>query len=212
MQIFPKWTNRIPLAIAVAVPVLLTSIVGLVWYYASPWYTDVGYTPKQPVSYSHKRHAGELGIDCLYCHGNAEKTAHANVPATSTCMNCHKFIKTDSPKLEPIRQSFAQDKPIEWVRIHKVPDYAFFNHSAHLNAGVGCVSCHGRVDQMTEVSLSKPLSMSWCLDCHRNPAPHLRPKSLVTQMDYVPTEKDKQEAQLLAAKLNPPQHCSGCHR
>ncbi len=228
MQIFPKWTNKLPLAIAVGATVGLCAVVGLVWYYFSPWFTDVGYAPVQPVAYSHKLHAGTLGIDCLYCHGNAEKGAHANIPATQVCMNCHRLVKTDSPKLAKVRESFATGMPIEWERIHKVPDFAFFNHSAHLNAGVGCVECHGRIDQMERVAQQKPLSMSWCLECHRDPQPHLRPKELVTAMDWKPSDTDPKTILSALApnqaasgqhgstqntkSVSPPVHCSGCHR
>lgn len=212
MQIFPKWVNKIPFAVAVALPVVALTLVAVIWYYFSPSFTDVGYSPKQPIPYSHKLHAGQLGIDCLYCHGPAEKGAHANIPATSVCMNCHQFVKKDSPNLTKLWESQKENKPIEWIRIHKIPDYAFFNHSAHLNAGVGCVECHGRIDQMVQVRQMQPLSMGWCLECHRNPEPHLRPKDRVTQMDFKPTDEDKREAHQAAAKLSPPLHCSGCHR
>jgi len=212
VQIFPKWTNQIPVVLIVGTVLAITGATWVVWYYFSPWHTDVGYSPKQPVAYSHKLHAGELGIDCLYCHGNAEKGAHANIPATQVCMNCHKSVKTDSAKLALIRESYEKSIPVEWVRIHKIPDYAFFNHSVHLHAGVGCVECHGRIDEMTQVRQEKPLSMSWCLDCHRNPEGHLRPPELVTAMNYTPSEEDRTLMQQKVPNLSPPVHCSGCHR
>lgn len=190
------------------------SAVAGVWYYFSPEYTDVGYRPVQPVPYSHKLHAGDLGVDCRYCHTSVETSAKANVPPTATCMNCHTMILPESEKLLPIRESFATGQPMEWVRIHNIPDYAYFNHSAHVNAGVGCISCHGNVAQMEVVEQQKPLSMGWCLDCHRNPDPNLRPVDQVTNMDWQPPANQAEfVAQWKKEKnINPPVNCSGCHR
>lgn len=213
-QIFPQWTNKLPLIIAVVGLFAAVSAVGGVWYYFSPKYTDVGYRPIQPVPYSHKLHAGDLGIDCRYCHTSVETSAHANVPPTATCMNCHTMILPESEKLLPIRESFATGQPMEWVRIHDLPDYAYFNHSAHINAGVGCISCHGNVAEMVVVQQVEPLSMGWCLDCHRNPDPNLRPIEEVTNMDWQPpANQDEFVAAWKQAKdINPPTNCSGCHR
>ena len=141
--------------------------VMFVAYGFSPKTLEAGYMPHQPVPYSHATHAGKLGMDCRYCHNTVERTGFAAVPATQTCMNCHAKVKTDSVKLLPVRESWATDQPIPWVKIHNLPNYAYFNHSAHLAAGVGCSSCHGRIDQMVKVQQVAPLSMSWCLDCHR---------------------------------------------
>lgn len=212
MQLFPKWMNKIPTLIAAVVPLLLGGVVFAFSYWASPKFLDVGYAPTQPVPYSHKKHAGELGIDCLYCHGPAEKGPHATIPATQVCMNCHTFVKTESAALAPVRHSWESDTPVEWVRIHQVPDFAYFPHNAHVTAGVGCVECHGRIDEMPVVAQQEPLSMGWCLECHRNPEPHLRPANLVTQMDYTPSEGDKRIVAERMKTINPPQHCSGCHR
>ncbi len=211
-QIFPKWVNKTPLILAGSLPLVTVGLIGAVWYYFSPKFKDVGYAPKQPVPYSHKLHAGELGLDCRYCHFSVETNAKANVPPTQVCMNCHKNVKTESPALAPVRESWEKDTPVEWIKVHKIPDHAQFTHAPHMNAGVGCVSCHGRIDQMPVVSLQEPLSMSWCLDCHRDPAPHLRPKALITKMDWEPTDADKKNAEALAATLKAPTHCSGCHR
>jgi hypothetical protein len=188
--------------------------VGFIWYYGSPQYTDVGYRPKQPVAYSHKLHAGDLGIDCRYCHSNVERSTHANVPATQTCMNCHRLILADSEKLLPVRESYASGRPIEWIRVHMLPDYAYFDHRAHLEAGVGCISCHGNVAQMVEVMQVEPLSMSWCLDCHRNPGPQLRPPAEVTNMKWKPGEDHAAwSARTVTERdIHPPVHCAGCHR
>jgi formate-dependent nitrite reductase cytochrome c552 subunit len=188
-----------------------------VWYWFSPWYTDVGYMPEQPVAYSHKLHAGEMGIDCRYCHNTVEHSARAAVPPTATCMNCHELIKSDSPKLSLVRSAHAADTPLPWVRVHQLPDYAYFNHGVHLAAGVGCVSCHGRVDEMVEVRLATPLSMAWCLDCHDDPVPHLRPQDKLTDLAWDPAAegydpfKDPDRIRPVE-ELRPPTHCSGCHR
>lgn len=212
--IFPRWTNRIPFAIGASAPVLLGVVVGAVWYWFSPKFTDVGYAPVQPVPYSHKLHAGDLGIDCRYCHNTVEVAARAAVPPTQTCMNCHKTVLPESPKLAPIRESFASGRPVEWVRVHMLPDYAFFNHSVHVGAGVGCAECHGRIDQMKVVQQAQPLSMSWCLDCHKDPDPRLRPRDQVTNMAWT-AERAGSFPSFEAThgrKPNPPTHCSGCHR
>src|SRR5688572_19352373 len=166
----------IPLAAGVLGPLALAGLVGGVWYYFSPEFTDVGYRPQQPVPFSHKLHAGDMGMDCRYCHNTIEKAAHAAIPASQTCMNCHSLVKTDSPRLKLVRDSYETGEPIPWVRVHQLPDYAFFDHRPHLAAGVGCSSCHGRIDKMPVVEMAKPLSMGWCLDCHRDPEPELRPK------------------------------------
>jgi len=213
-QLFPKWTNRIPTALAAGTAAVLIAGVGFIWYFFSPSYTDVGYRPKQPVPYSHKLHAGDLGIDCRYCHTGVETQAHANVPPTATCMNCHKLVKPDSDKLALVRTSYETGRPIEWVRVHQLPEYAYFNHSAHINAGVGCISCHGNIAKMDEVTLAEPLSMSWCLDCHRNPTPNLRPVDQVTNMDYQPpADHSELAARMIEEKnIKPPIDCSACHR
>jgi len=150
-QIFPEWTNKLALVAGIGGPVVTVLLIGGVWYYGSPEYLEVGYRPHQPVPYSHKLHVGDLGLDCRYCHASVEVSPVANVPPTQVCMNCHKLVARDSEKLAPIRESLASGFPVEWVRVHRLPDYAYFNHSAHVRAGVGCVSCHGRVDQMEEV-------------------------------------------------------------
>lgn len=219
--IFPRWTNNIPIVLGLVAPLVGASLVFVVWYWFSPDYTDVGYRPVQPIAYSHKLHAGELGIDCRYCHNTVENAAKAAIPPTSTCMNCHaELVKSTvvgglyEKRLEPLRAAHEAKEPIEWVRVHMLPDYAFFNHSSHVAAGVGCASCHGRVDQMVVVEQKKPLSMGWCLDCHRDPKPNLRPLDEVTNMGWdgeaTPYDADRDAAR--TRKVNPPTHCSGCHR
>jgi hypothetical protein len=212
---FPRWVDRLRDVLgAILLGILPLYLVILVWYGASPRTTDVGYAPVQPIPYSHALHAGQLGIDCRYCHNTAEVAAHAAIPPTQTCMNCHAKIRTTSPKLVALRESYTTGMPIPWVKVHDLPDYAYFNHSAHVRRGVGCVECHGRVDKMEVVYQAQTLSMGWCLDCHRNPEPRLRPVDQVTNMAWQP-EGDRAELgrKLRAAlNLNPSQDCSTCHR
>ncbi len=213
-QLFPKWTIHLPTFAAGGAGVLSILVVGGIWYYFSPKYTDVGYRPTQPIPYSHKLHAGDLGMDCRYCHSSVERSPRANVPSTGSCMNCHKIILPDSEKLLPVRESFAAGRPIQWNKVHKLPDYVYFNHDAHLNAGVGCFSCHGNVAEMEIVQQKHPLSMSWCLDCHRNPDNSLRPVSEITNMKWL-TPSNQAEFATRARKernINPPTDCSACHR
>lgn len=212
--IFPRWTNHIPLLIGVAGPVVLGTVVFAFWYWGSPMFTDVGYAPQQPVPFSHKLHAGDLGLDCRFCHNTVERSAGAAVPPTATCMNCHTKVLTDSPRLALVRESAASGEAIPWVRVHMLPDYAFFDHSVHIAAGVGCASCHGRIDQMKVVTQSKPLSMSWCLDCHRDPGKHIRPPDVEpTQMDWIAGDDyNRTVSRASAREVTPPEHCSGCHR
>lgn len=214
---FPKWTNALrPLVLAGATIVPIYAVL-LVAYGASPQTIDVGYTPAQPVEYSHALHAGDLGIDCRYCHNTVEAAAKAAIPPTQTCMNCHAKIRNASLKMLPVTESYATGKPIPWVRVHDLPQYVYFNHSAHVRRGVGCVSCHGRVDTMEKVAQVEPLSMSWCLDCHRNPGPNLRPLEAVTQMRWVPPEDSAVLGERLRKEYNIREarlltDCSLCHR
>jgi hypothetical protein len=213
-QIFsPRW-NLLPLAAAVAGVLVPTLAIAGVSYYFSPWYTDVGYAPAQPVAYSHKLHVGELGLDCRYCHASVERSAVANVPPTQTCMNCHQTVKRDSEALAPLRESVRTGRSLRWIRVHELPDYAYFAHNAHVTAGIGCVTCHGRIDEMDTVTQTTPLSMSWCLECHRNPEPFRRPASEVTNMKWTPPRDPAALAALLAREraVAPPTDCSGCHR
>lgn len=211
---FPPWLDRARPLVALLLAAVPAYVIFLLYYGGSPRTTDVGYRPEQPVPYSHALHAGELGIDCRYCHNTVEVAAHAAIPPTQTCLNCHAKIRATSPKLAALRESYTTGMPIPWVKVHDLPDYAYFNHSAHVRRGVGCVECHGRVDKMEVVSQTQPLSMGWCLDCHRNPEPRLRPVEEVTNMAWKP-EGDRAELgkRLRAAlDLNPSQECSTCHR
>ncbi len=212
--IFPEWTNILRPAVAAAAVGGLVYVTILVWFGFSPKALEVGYQPEQPVPYSHALHVGQLGLDCRYCHTSVEVAAKASIPPTQTCMNCHSNVRTNSEKLIPIRESFATGMPVEWIRVHDLPDYVYFDHSAHVRRGVGCVSCHGRIDTMEVVYKAEPLSMGWCLDCHRNPEQHLRPVEFVTQLDWVP-EKDQLALGTELREINdidPPQDCNTCHR
>lgn len=214
--VFPRWANKTRVLAGAALGITPLYLIGLVWYGASPKTTDVGYQPVQPIPYSHALHAGQLGIDCRYCHNTVEQAGYAAIPDTATCMNCHSMVRTTSPALAPLREAHETGKPIEWVKVHDLPDYVYFNHSAHVARGVGCVSCHGRVDQMVEVYQHEPLSMAWCLDCHRNPNAHLRPASEATNMNWEPPNGQSREdfgaALREANNINPPTDCSTCHR
>jgi hypothetical protein len=211
---FPRWTNRIPLIVKFAVPLGVASLIGAAWYWFSPKFTDVGYQPLQPVPYSHKLHVGDLGMDCRYCHNTVEAAPHAAVPPTTTCMNCHRIVAADRPSLAGVRESDASGNPIQWYRVHMLPDFVYFDHSAHLAAGVGCESCHGRVDRMKTVYQAEPLSMGWCRRCHENPKPNLRPLDKVTAMGFDPVKAgyNPDADPLRLRKVNPPVFCSGCHR
>lgn len=238
--LFPQWMNALPGALAVGLGAAGVGVVAGVWYYFTPSYWEVGYMPEQPVAFSHQIHAGKLGMDCRYCHTDVEKSGHANVPDTATCINCHAGDDTaggyfnvdlwDAHKvnqdLVQVRTAYVEDRPIEWRRIHKVPDYAHFNHSVHLNAGVSCYSCHGRIDEMEVVYQKESLSMGWCLTCHRDPAPHLvdvdgildpdnpvRITDLETVQNLLDSPEQRERGELLmqAKQLQPPEHCAACH-
>ena len=176
-DIFPKWTNKLPAMVIVGGLIVGGVVTAGLTYYMTPKYARVGYTPVQPVAFSHAIHADQLGLDCRYCHNGVEKSWYSNVPAASTCMNCHNQVLKDDPKLALVRESAATGKPVPWVQIHKTPDFVFFNHAVHVNRGVSCVSCHGRVDKMDVVYHAEPHSMAWCLDCHRAPETQVRPLS-----------------------------------
>lgn len=164
--------------LAVAVPLALMGWV------RTPYARGVGRPLEQPVEFDHRHHVRDDRIDCRYCHWPVERSPMAGVPSSDLCMNCHSQILNDSPLLAPVRQSVDEDRPIPWVRVHRLPDFVYFDHASHVSAGVGCETCHGRVDRMARVYQVAPLTMGWCLDCHRNPEPRLRPPERVTAMGY----------------------------
>ena len=207
---------------AVLLLLVLGVIAALVFgeYQNSAYATLRDWVLDQPVPFSHKHHVGELGIDCRYCHASVETGAQAGLPGTHVCMTCHSQVWTGAPMLEPVRQSLAADKPLKWHRVARLPDYVYFNHSIHVNRGVACVECHGRVDQMPLMKRAHAFQMEWCLGCHRDPAPNLRPPELVTKMDWTDWKRDpeahKQYGKLMmkAYHIEPSKldDCSICHR
>ena len=218
---FPKWTNKLPAKVMVGAILVGTALTGGFWYYFTPKYVRVGYQPIQPVAFSHAIHADQLGVDCRYCHNGVEKSWYSNIPAASTCMNCHQQVLATDPKLALVRESFKTGKPIPWVQIHKVPDYVYFNHSVHVNRGVSCVHCHGPVNKMDEVYHAKPLGMTFCLECHRDPGHNLRPLDKITDLDWNYSQDPVKAATMAKSagekyvhdmKVNASQTCSACHR
>jgi hypothetical protein len=212
--IFPKSSDLIVKVAGAVIGLGLVAAAAAYAYISYPTVIDTGYQPVQPVPYSHKLHAGDMGMDCFYCHYTVYKAAFAAVPPTQVCMNCHTKVKDTSPRLELVRDSFRTGQPIPWVQIHRLPDFVFFNHQAHVTAGVSCVTCHGRIDQMAEVRQEKPLNMAWCIQCHTDPAPNIRPVELVTKLDWVPDRDAREIGQEIINQkhLSPPLDCSGCHR
>jgi hypothetical protein len=222
---FPNWVNKFTFLAAATAVVVGGYLATCLFAAISPKIVNVGHQPKQPVPFSHKLHAGQLKMDCRYCHNTVERAGHAAIPPTATCGNCHGGSRTtkgerdlgivhaESTLLKPIRVSLESNDPVLWERVHDLPDFVYFNHSAHVNKGVSCVSCHGRIDKMEIVTQVEPLSMKWCLDCHRNPTPNIRDPKLVTQLDFTP-ENPEEYHKKWAAKLNvnPNVNCSTCHR
>ena len=174
----------------------------------------MGYRPIQPVPYSHKLHVGELGLDCRYCHASVEISNVANIPPTQTCMNCHSQIWAQSPYLEPVRASFKTGESLVWTRVHDLPDFVYFNHSIHVKKGMGCETCHGRIDQMPGIQQKSSLQMEWCLNCHRNPEKFVRPREAVFTMGYEPEGNQLEIGRKLVQeyKIQSLTTCSTCHR
>ena len=188
---FPRWTNFLPLKIIVALGLVGTAAIAAITVYWTPKYSRVGFMPEQPIPFDHSVHVGQLGMDCRYCHSFVEKSLHSNIPSTQTCYNCHQHIKPESEKLAPLREAMQTGEPIEWVQIHKTPDYAFFSHEVHVNRGVSCQSCHGQVNEMQVVWQDHSQTMGWCLDCHRNPENKLRPLEEITNLDWKPADTSR---------------------
>jgi hypothetical protein len=214
--IFPKWTNRLPLMIIIGGATMATAVTAGVWYYFTPKYFRVGYQPIQPVAFSHATHAGQLGMDCRYCHHGVEQSYHSNVPSSALCMNCHNQVLKDDPKLALVRDSAGTGKPLPWVWIHKTPDYVYFNHAVHVNRGISCFECHGQLNLMDEVRHAQPLSMTFCLNCHRQPEAFLRPPEQVYNLNWKPENQTKQLAdgrkRVEDWKVEKLENCSACHR
>ncbi len=184
-QVFDRSSNALARAALVLTGLIVVALgVALNQLQRSPWVTRQGQRADQPVPFSHKHHVQGLGIQCQYCHVSVEKAAYSGIPPTKTCINCHAQIWTNAEMLEPVRHSWATGESIKWTRVHDLPDYVYFNHSVHVNKGIGCASCHGRVDQMPIMYMENSLQMEWCLNCHRNPVKNLRPTSEIYNMAW----------------------------
>jgi Zn ribbon nucleic-acid-binding protein len=224
-QLFHPAMNSIAKTSIFGVIVLIAGAGMVAWNVQnSSFVTRQGEVRPQPVAFSHKHHVGGLGIDCRYCHTSVEDSSFAGLPATKVCMTCHSQIWTNAPLLQPVRDSWRDNKPIFWTRVHSLPNFVYFDHSIHVNKGVGCATCHGQVDEMPLMWKEKSLEMSWCLECHRNPEKALRPRDEVFNLHYEPTNDPKhprvtQESlgSELRAKYHVPdrqqlENCSTCHR
>jgi hypothetical protein len=215
-QLFPRAANPVAKA-SIVVGALLAGVVGVLVLGViprSPYVTRQHEAREQPVPFYHAHHVGGMGIDCRYCHTAVDKSAVAGIPPTKTCMNCHSQIWNQSPTLEPVRASFRTDSSIEWVKVHDLPDFVYFNHSAHVNKGVGCSTCHGRIDRMSYVWEENSLLMEWCLECHRQPEKYLRPKSEVYNSAYRPPANQLELGRQLVKEygVRTQVTCSTCHR
>jgi hypothetical protein len=217
-QIFHRHSNiysRLSILAVVAVAAILGGVVAML--HLSGYNTNQGMYVEQPVQFSHAHHVGGEGIDCRYCHTTVEESAFANIPPTKTCMNCHSQIWTNAPILEPVRASFRDNKPLHWTRVHDLPDFVYFNHSIHVRKGVGCATCHGRVDKMPLMYQESSLQMNWCVNCHRNPAQYVRPRAEVYNMAWERPTNDPDLGKRLVqeykiASVEQLTSCSTCHR
>jgi len=210
----PRHNTAAQISLFVAAAGALGGLGGLLVYVRTPYARGMQDPVEQPIQFDHRHHTRDEGIDCRYCHNTVDKSPSAGLPPTQLCLNCHSQVWNKSPLLEPVRQSFFQNKPIQWTRVYRVPDFVFFNHSIHVNKGVGCVSCHGRVDLMPAVEKATTLTMAFCLDCHRHPEKNLRPLSEVVNMTWEP-EGDPDEAGKILAEKNQVHtriSCTTCHR
>ncbi len=211
--LFPRWSDtafRIGLG-AVAVS-LLVLVVGPMIYVRTPYITGQFFAFDQPVQFDHRHHVQDDGIDCRFCHDGVDKGKRAGVPPTERCMGCHAQVWRSSVMLEPLRRSFYSGQPISWNRVHQLPDFVYFDHSIHVAKGVGCASCHGRVDEMAVVYQSAPLTMGWCLACHRSPEANLRPRAEITNMEWRQTDPAQGRELAREYDVRPPTNCTGCHR
>jgi cytochrome c7-like protein/class III cytochrome C family protein len=214
-QIFHRSTNILS---RLTIYGALFILAGLVWaayiIYSSPYFTEVNVARQQPVPFSHKHHVSGLGLDCRFCHTSVEESSFAGIPPTETCMTCHSQIWSDSPMLEPVRASYRNNTSLEWTRVYQLPGYAYFNHSIHLNKGIGCSTCHGRVDRMPLTYRENPMQMQWCLDCHRNVERYVRPREDVFKMDYIPPSDQLTLGEKLVKeyKIQKLTDCTTCHR
>jgi hypothetical protein len=217
-QIFSPSANTISRVVLVLIAVTAVGSIGVTYEYErSPNQTRVGVIKEQPVPFSHQHHVRELGIDCRYCHTSVETSSSAGMPSSDTCMSCHSQIWNQSPTLAAVRTSLANAEPLKWERVHDLPDFVYFNHGIHVQKGVGCASCHGRVDLMPLTWKVEPLTMQWCLHCHRHPEEHLRPEEEIFNMAYhLPEIEQRKVGQELVDANEIPRdrltNCSTCHR
>jgi hypothetical protein len=214
-QIFHRSANTLAKVTIVGLLLLVGGLLGLVMAFArSSYMTRAQEYIEQPVQFSHLHHVGDDGIDCRYCHTSVETSAFAGIPPTKTCMNCHSQIWATAPILEPVRSSFREERPLRWIRVHDLPDFAYFNHSVHVKKGVGCETCHGRVDQMPLMLQQNSLQMEWCLECHRAPERFVRPRSEVFTMGYRPAVPQAELGPRLVKEygIQANTNCSTCHR
>ncbi|PTY07046.1 cytochrome C [Opitutaceae bacterium EW11] len=185
-------------------------------YYHSSYWHSLGLARGQPVLFSHRHHAQELGIDCRYCHASVQTAAFAGMPSTHTCMTCHSQIFTDTPMLKPVVDSARSGQPLRWTRVNSLPDHVYFDHGIHVAKGIGCTSCHGSVGKMALIAKGQPLTMRWCLDCHRDPAPHLRPEEEIFSLSWTPPSDQPRRGRELMAHYGIERshltNCSTCHR
>jgi cytochrome c7-like protein len=214
-QVFHRSTNTIA-RLSIYGAAFIIALLGWAVYElsASPYVTEVNVAKDQPIPFSHKHHVGELGLDCRYCHTAVENSSAAGMPPTQTCMTCHSQIWVNSPMLEPVRASYRDDKSIEWIRVNAVPDFVYFNHSIHVNKGIGCVTCHGPVGDMPLTWRANTLQMGWCLDCHRAPEKYVRPRDQVFNVRYQAPENQEELGKKLVKeyKIQSLTNCSTCHR
>jgi Cytochrome c7 and related cytochrome c len=212
-QIFHRSTNTFSRATIFGAVFFIGFVLWLIGgIVRSPYFTNQGIEREQPVPFSHQHHVAGLGIDCRYCHTSVETSNFAGIPPTQTCMNCHSQIWTNAEMLAPVRASFASNKPIVWSRVHRLPDFVHFNHSIHVNKGIGCATCHGRIDKMALTYQASPLTMSWCLSCHRAPEKFVRPRDQVFNMNYVAKNQDVLGPQLVKEyNIKSMIACSTCH-
>jgi hypothetical protein len=213
-QIFHPVTNTISRVSVFGAVVLAGGAFGLgAILVRSPYATEVGVVKSQPVPFSHQHHVAEVGMDCRYCHRTVEREASAGMPTTEICLGCHSQLWVDSEMLSPLHQSLESKRPLQWVRVHDLPDFVYFHHGAHISQGITCETCHGRVDRMPLTWRNSTLHMEWCLDCHRNPEHHVRPANAVIDMGWERGDREAQEAAIdVMHHLRGPTHCSACHR
>jgi hypothetical protein len=214
-QIFHRSANTISRVSIFGAVFVIAGLLGLIAQVnRSPWVTGAGVVREQPIQFSHERHVAGNGIDCRYCHTSVEESRFAGIPPTKTCINCHAEIFANSPFLEPVRTSFSSGRPLQWTRVHDLPDFVYFDHSIHVKKGVGCTTCHGQVDRMPLMWQEQSLQMEWCLDCHRNPEQYVRPRDAIFRVDYQPPPNQRELGARLVAEyeIQKLTSCSTCHR